>query len=115
MSLELLRQPIRHVRLNVTVSAKGPTTGKRWLVLGGTFGHVTGTQSEFRLQAKGSPYYFNTQTVAAGKSSTVYPLFHMGTDELYNSNGGFWLLDDNLELAGAGGAGWYIDLIVLEF
>lgn len=115
LSLDLLRQPIRHVRLNAATPEKSPTTGKRWLVLGGTFGHTTLTQSEFRLQVKGGAYFFNTQTVAAAKASTVYPIFHAGTDELYNTGAGIWLLDEYLELAGAGGAGWYIDLTILEF
>jgi hypothetical protein len=93
----------------------GPHTGKYWLLLTGTVGHITGTDSILVKNIKSLGVgHWRTLAVPSASATATYPLFGMHADDEH-SQFTFIILDDTQEFYFRGGTGAVCDLEVWEF
>jgi len=113
--LDLLRQTLRTVHIRATTTKHSPTSGKRWLILGGVVNHITGTDTALEVKDKLSQKTIYRNIIPSASASAELPLFHM-YPEVHTAQFSWYILDDTMEMvASALGAGAYITVEVLEF
>jgi len=113
--LDLLKQPMKMVRVADTTKKHSPPSGKRWLIIGGCVNHVTGTDSALEVKQKTDDKTAYRTLVASASGSAEYPLFHMD-NEPFVAQFTFFLLNDVMYMkATALGSGAFFNVQVLEF